>query len=143
MKFHMGITVQNSIQAFCTELRKGVYLICWRVFAGSLLFVIVASDWFLKRQDNWLLPCTLALTLVLICSPLSRAGDACVPLASAHLEGALQITLDGVYHSVDTPDNWYGAEGVVDRWLESVVEELSPSPALKVSWSKALAGFFR
>lgn len=44
----------------------------------------------------------------------------------AHLEGAEQVTLDGVFHSVDKPDDWYGSEGVVDRWLDSVASEVSP-----------------
>lgn len=56
------------------------------------------------------------------------SGDACVPLQSAHLEGAEQITLEGVFHSIDKPNDWYGAERVVDRWLSSVFRELrSPS----------------
>lgn len=45
----------------------------------------------------------------------------------AHLEGAEQVTLEGVFHSVDKPDEWYGSEGVVDRWLAAVAQELSPS----------------
>lgn len=58
---------------------------------------------------------------------VSIAGDACVPLISAHLEGAEQITLEGVYHSVDTPEAWYGAEEVVDSWLGAVMKELRTS----------------
>lgn len=50
-------------------------------------------------------------------------GDACVPLVYAHLEGAEQITLDGVFHSVDKPQDWYGAEDVVDRWLGAVLKK--------------------
>lgn len=49
----------------------------------------------------------------------------------AHLEGAEQVTLEGVFHSVDKPDEWYGSEGVVDRWLAAVVKELGPSRGLK------------
>lgn len=50
-----------------------------------------------------------------------------MPLVYAHLEGAEQVTLEGVFHSVDKPDEWYGAEGVVDRWLSAVAQELGPS----------------
>lgn len=50
-----------------------------------------------------------------------------MPLMSAHLEGAEQITLDGVFHSVDTPDAWYGSDGVVDRWLATVLKEVRPA----------------
>lgn len=56
-------------------------------------------------------------------------GDACVPLIYAHLEGAEQVTLDGVFHSVDKPNDWYGAEEVIDRWLPAVAQELRPSSA--------------
>lgn len=47
-------------------------------------------------------------------------GDGVVPLESAHLEGARQITLDGVFHSINAPTAWYGSEGVVDAWLRKV-----------------------
>ena len=50
-----------------------------------------------------------------------------MPLIYAHLEGAEQVTLDGVFHSVDKPNDWYGAEEIVDRWLPTVVQELRPS----------------
>lgn len=50
-----------------------------------------------------------------------------MPLVYAHLEGAEQVTLDGVFHSVDKPDEWYGSEAVVDRWLAAVARELRPT----------------
>ncbi|CAM9242250.1 unnamed protein product [Scytosiphon promiscuus] len=62
-----------------------------------------------------------------VCGEGATMGDACVPLMYAHLEGAEQVTLQGVFHSVDKPDDWYGSEGVVDRWLASVASELSPA----------------
>jgi pimeloyl-ACP methyl ester carboxylesterase len=52
------------------------------------------------------------------------AGDGIIPVRCAHLEGAEQITLEGVTHSINEPgttlptDRWYGSEDVVDRWLE-------------------------
>lgn len=49
----------------------------------------------------------------------------------AHLEGAEQVTLEGVFHSVDKPDEWYGSEGVVDRWLAAVAQELGGAPSGK------------
>ncbi|CAN0516588.1 unnamed protein product, partial [Ectocarpus sp. 8 AP-2014] len=52
-----------------------------------------------------------------VCGEGATMGDSFVPLVYAHLEGAEQVTLDGVFHSVDKPDEWYGSEGVVDRWL--------------------------
>ncbi|KAF2306799.1 hypothetical protein GH714_021501 [Hevea brasiliensis] len=48
-------------------------------------------------------------------------GDGVVPEASAHLEGALNISLDGVYHSPVGSDDelrpWYGSPAVVDQWI--------------------------
>ena len=48
-------------------------------------------------------------------------GDGIVSLAYAHLEGAKQLTLPGVFHSINSPnDYWYGGEAVVDQWLPTV-----------------------
>lgn len=48
-------------------------------------------------------------------------GDGIVSLEYAHLEGARQLTLDGVHHSINAPeDYWYGGETVVDLWLPVV-----------------------
>ncbi|CAM9491490.1 unnamed protein product, partial [Phaeothamnion confervicola] len=55
-----------------------------------------------------------------VCGQGDVGGDTCVPVCSAHLEGAEQITLPGVYHSINEPDRWYGAETVVDLWLPAV-----------------------
>ena len=55
-----------------------------------------------------------------VCGDARAWGDAIVPVASAHLEGARQITLDGVYHSplgAGEGRAWYGCERVLDRWV--------------------------
>ena len=47
-----------------------------------------------------------------------QIGDGVVPLSNAHLDGAAQLTLPGVYHSISAPNNfWYGGEDVIDFWL--------------------------
>lgn len=47
-----------------------------------------------------------------------QIGDGVVPLSNAHLDGAYQITLPNVYHSISAPANrWYGGEDVIDYWL--------------------------
>eukprot|EP01041_Mallomonas_annulata_P011419 gene11419-23891_t len=64
-------------------------------------------------------------------------GDGVVPLSSAHLEGALQITLPGVYHSINAPGNlWYGGDAVIDQWLPQVRSKLrtSSSSRREFSW---------
>ena len=51
------------------------------------------------------------------------AGDGVIPVAVAHLDGARQLTLENVLHSINEAgttlptDRWYGSEAVVDRWL--------------------------
>ena len=48
-------------------------------------------------------------------------GDGIVSVDYAHLPGAVQLTLDGVFHSINAPnDYWYGGEAVVDKWIPAV-----------------------
>ena len=53
----------------------------------------------------------------------TAAGDGVIPVAVAHLDGARQLTLENVLHSINEAgttlptDRWYGSEAVVDRWL--------------------------
>lgn len=81
-----------------------------------------------------------------------RIGDGVVPFEWTQLENAKQIRLDGVFHSIneagttDPTDNWYGSEGVVDRWLDQVLADLELGSS-SVSQDdrngeNALAGFF-
>jgi hypothetical protein len=53
-------------------------------------------------------------------------GDGVVPTEFAHLKdiNAIEIELDGVAHSITSPDSWYGADGIIDQWLEVVIDEL-------------------
>ena len=57
-------------------------------------------------------------------------GDGVIPVECAHLEGAEQITLEGVLHSINEAgttlptERWYGSEAVVDRWLTRTLELL-------------------
>jgi len=65
----------------------------------------------------------------MVCGDGAVAGDSIVPLSSAHLDGATQITLD-CFHSIAEPgtakptDNWYAAEPIIDQWLGAVANEL-------------------
>ena len=58
-------------------------------------------------------------------------GDGVIPVGCAHLEGAEQITLEGVLHSINSAGTtlptecWYGSEAVVDRWLARTLELLT------------------
>lgn len=52
-------------------------------------------------------------------------GDGVVPEASAHLEGALNVSLDGVYHSPVGSDDvsrpWYGSPAVAEQWVHHLL----------------------
>ncbi|XP_061372457.1 uncharacterized protein LOC133314926 isoform X1 [Gastrolobium bilobum] len=57
-----------------------------------------------------------------VCGQADVWGDGVVPEVSAHLEGALNICLDGVYHSPVGSDDamrpWYGSPDVLEQWIE-------------------------
>lgn len=60
-----------------------------------------------------------------MCGVGDVVGDCVVPLEWALLEGAEQVVLEGVFHSMSKIGSyeergevpWYGAEAVVDTWL--------------------------
>ena len=56
-------------------------------------------------------------------------GDGLIPEDSLHLDGARQLTLEGVIHGQSMGSRWYGSEPVVDCWL----------PAATEVWREALA----
>ncbi|KAI5067032.1 hypothetical protein GOP47_0017560 [Adiantum capillus-veneris] len=60
-----------------------------------------------------------------VCGQADVWGDGVVPQMSAHLDGAKNITLDGVYHSpvgARLPDRpWYGSAGILEQWVEHLL----------------------
>ncbi|CAN1246238.1 hypothetical protein LINGRAPRIM_LOCUS3131 [Linum grandiflorum] len=60
-----------------------------------------------------------------VCGRADVWGDGVVPEESAHLEGALNISLDGVYHSPigsdDSQRPWYGSTGVIEQWVHHLL----------------------
>ncbi|XP_050280712.1 uncharacterized protein LOC126721697 [Quercus robur] len=60
-----------------------------------------------------------------VCGQADVWGDGVVPEVSAHLEGALNISLDGVYHSPVGSDDvlrpWYGSPAVVEKWIHHLL----------------------
>ncbi len=44
-------------------------------------------------------------------------GDGITPVSAAHLEGAKNVTLDGVWHSPRSPGKWYGSPEVIPAWF--------------------------
>lgn len=68
-----------------------------------------------------------------VCGDGSVTGDGVVPVCSGHLEGAQQLNLPNVFHSINAPDQWYGSDAVMDSWhsvmLEQVVAKLAAAPS--------------
>lgn len=60
-----------------------------------------------------------------VCGEADVWGDGVVPEVSAHLEGALNIFLDGVYHSPVGADDasrpWYGSPQVLEQWVQHLL----------------------
>lgn len=61
-----------------------------------------------------------------VCGRADVWGDGVVPEVSAHLEGALNVSLDGVYHSPVGSDDerrpWYGSPSVLETWVHHLLD---------------------
>lgn len=62
-----------------------------------------------------------------VCGDGTTIGDGVVPTCSAHVDGATQLTLAGVFHSINAPDQWYGADKVIDEWHDTMLDEINAS----------------
>ncbi|XP_048534277.1 uncharacterized protein LOC125513252 [Triticum urartu] len=60
-----------------------------------------------------------------VCGSAEVWGDGVVPEVSAHLEGALNISFDGVYHSPVGSDDeerpWYGSPAILEQWVHHLL----------------------
>ncbi|XP_062224175.1 uncharacterized protein LOC133922736 isoform X1 [Phragmites australis] len=60
-----------------------------------------------------------------VCGRADVWGDGVVPEMSAHLEGALNISFDGVYHSPVGSDDeqrpWYGSPAILKQWMRHLL----------------------
>ncbi len=66
-----------------------------------------------KNLKNWLAYNSYQLT----CGDGNSWGDGITPVKAAHLEGALNITLDGVMHAPTSPGLWYGSPQILPSWI--------------------------
>jgi pimeloyl-ACP methyl ester carboxylesterase len=60
-----------------------------------------------------------------VCGEAEVWGDGITPCDWALLPGAEHVVLDGVYHSplgAGEGRKWYGSEGVIEQWLDRLVE---------------------
>jgi len=69
-----------------------------------------------------------------VCGVGNTTGDGVVPLISAHLPGARQVTIKDCLHSINKAgttqptDKAYMCEGRIDDWLDAVAHELRSRP---------------
>ncbi len=65
------------------------------------------------KLSNWLAYSSYKLT----CGQGNCWGDGITPIAAAHLEGATNLTLEGVMHSPKSPGTWYGSPEPQQAWV--------------------------
>ncbi|XP_057512820.1 uncharacterized protein LOC130794881 [Actinidia eriantha] len=60
-----------------------------------------------------------------VCGQADVWGDGVVPEVAARLEGALNISFNGVYHSPVASDDasrpWYGSPAIVEQWIHHLL----------------------
>jgi len=81
-------------------------------FYQDVKYACVAGKSIKGKKTNWFTFNSYRLT----CGEGTTWGDGVVPVRSAHLEGAENITLPDVWHSPRAGINWYGSPAVVDGW---------------------------
>jgi triacylglycerol esterase/lipase EstA (alpha/beta hydrolase family) len=84
-------------------------------FYPNVRYVCVAgkSIFGARRKGSWLAYSSYQIT----CGRGDTWGDGIVPLEAAHLEGAENITIEGVRHSPKSPGMWYGSPEVLPAWV--------------------------
>ncbi|CAL8463623.1 g3157 [Coccomyxa elongata] len=101
-------------------------------FHQHLAYVTVAGKWIkgarLRGGEGTLAQKLVGLGYQQVCGEAEVWGDGITPLPAAHLQGAEQITLDGVYHSplgagADGSRPWYGSPRVIERWIRVVYDD--------------------
>jgi triacylglycerol esterase/lipase EstA (alpha/beta hydrolase family) len=66
-----------------------------------------------RKLGSWLAYNSYKLT----CGIANCWGDGITPVMAAHLEGAHNLTLEGVMHSPRSPGLWYGSSTVQSAWI--------------------------
>lgn len=76
-----------------------------------------------------------------VCGQGSATGDGVVPLESGHLDQATQLTLPGIFHSINRPDQWYGSDAVIDSWHDAMLQLVQQQKQENVNSNKQLWNF--
>jgi len=120
-------------------------------YAEDLFYVTVAGDAIVGEQQPGNIPIleliesqstasTSFNSYRSVCGIGSVTGDGVVPLCSAHLAGATQVTIKGCFHSInkigtfDPSDNSYLCEKFLDEWLKHVSELLGEPAGKGSAW---------
>jgi pimeloyl-ACP methyl ester carboxylesterase len=73
-----------------------------------------------------------------VCGDGLVMGDGVVPTCAAHIqEASHNIDLDGVFHSINVPEKWYGSDAVIDSWHDVMLAEIRRSSTTDVAMSKS------
>lgn len=97
---NLGFVNETYPEAFYSD----VDYIC---VAGNA--VTGAKNW--RNLAQWLAYSSYELTI----GTGESSGDGITPIAAAHLQGATNLTIDGVYHSPRS-GTWYGTPAVLSQW---------------------------
>lgn len=66
-----------------------------------------------RRLGRWLAYSSYRLT----CGEGNCWGDGITPIAAAHLEGAINLTLENAMHSPNSRGIWYGSPQILPDWM--------------------------
>lgn len=83
-------------------------------FYSDIQYVCVAGRSVEGRQRDWFTFNSYKLTV----GDGFVWGDGVVPVAAAHLAGAENLTLEAVFHSPRSHQQWYGSETAVKEWSQ-------------------------
>ena len=84
-------------------------------FYKEVKYVCVAGKSIYGQQwSSWLAYNSYKLT----CGEGSTWGDGITPIAAAHLDGAIDLTLEGVKHSPQSSGLWYGSPEAIAVWVD-------------------------
>ena len=91
-------------------------------FHSDVRYICVAGKAIYGKQrlGSWLAYNSYQLT----CGEGNCWGDGITPIEAAHLEGATNLTLEGVMHSPRAKGIWYGSEEVRDAWVGFLKSEV-------------------
>ncbi|MFB2896091.1 esterase/lipase family protein [Aerosakkonemataceae cyanobacterium BLCC-F50] len=88
-------------------------------FYHQIRYVCVAgkSIFGARKQGSWLAFNSYQIT----CGKGETWGDGITPIEAAHLQGAENLTIEGVRHSPRSPGLWYGSPEILPFWTKYLI----------------------